>query len=43
MKKEFSTSWKASRQVRKQRKYLANAPIHIKRKLINGTFDTGNP
>jgi large subunit ribosomal protein L24 len=34
MKKKFSTHWKSSKQRRKQRKYLANAPLHIKRKLI---------
>ncbi len=30
MKKTFSTSWKSSRQVRKQRKYRFNAPLHIR-------------
>ena len=35
MKKQFSTAWKASSQPRKQRKYVANAPLHIKRKLLN--------
>ncbi len=35
MKKNFSTHWKASKQPRKQRKYQANAPKHIKRKLIS--------
>tara|TARA_Y100000034_G_scaffold133842_1_gene200600 strand:- start:1137 stop:1523 length:387 start_codon:yes stop_codon:yes gene_type:complete len=34
MKKEFSKNWKSSKQPRKQRKYLANAPLHIKRKFI---------
>ncbi len=34
MKKTFSTKWKASSQPRKQRKYSANAPLHIKRKLL---------
>ncbi len=34
MKKKFSTKWKASKQPRKQRKYLANAPLHLKRKLL---------
>ncbi len=33
--KEFSTKWKASKQPRKQRKYLAKAPIHIKKKFIS--------
>jgi large subunit ribosomal protein L24 len=35
MKQKFSTHWKASKQPRKQRKYTANAPLHIKRKLLN--------
>jgi|TARA_Y100000310_G_scaffold335050_1_gene416159 large subunit ribosomal protein L24 len=35
MKKEFSKSWKSSKQPRKQRKYLANAPLHIKKKLLS--------
>jgi len=35
MKKEFSNKWKASKQPRKQRKYLAKAPLHIKRKFLN--------
>ncbi len=35
MKQKFSKSWKASKQVRKQRKYIANAPLHIKRKLLS--------
>jgi len=34
MKRKFSTHWKASSQPRKQRKYSANAPLHIKRKLL---------
>jgi len=35
MKKKFSNSWKSSRQPRKQRKFIANAPIHTKRKLLS--------
>jgi large subunit ribosomal protein L24 len=35
MKSEFSTSWLSSKQPRKQRKYLANAPFHIKHKFLN--------
>ena len=35
MKKQFSTHWKSSKQPRKQRKYLANAPLHIKRKMLS--------
>jgi large subunit ribosomal protein L24 len=35
MRKKFSTMWKSSEQPRKQRKYIANAPLHIKRKLMS--------
>lgn len=35
MKKKFSTSWKSSTQPRKQRKYLANAPLHIRKKFVS--------
>ena len=35
MKQKFSTHWKSSKQPRKQRKYLANAPLHIKMKLMS--------
>jgi large subunit ribosomal protein L24 len=35
MKKEFSKQWIASSQPRKQRKYLANAPLHLKRKVLS--------
>ncbi|MBT4258100.1 50S ribosomal protein L24 [archaeon] len=35
MKKEFSKQWVASKQPRKQRKYLANAPLHLKRKVLS--------
>lgn len=35
MKKEFSTAWNSSKQPRKQRKYRAKAPLHIKRKLLS--------
>lgn len=38
MRKEFSTSWKASSQPRKQRKYLANAPLHLKRKKLTANL-----
>ena len=34
MKTKFNKNWKASKQPRKQRKYLATAPLHIKRKLL---------
>ena len=35
MKKEFSTAWTGSSQPRKQRKYIAKAPLHRKRKLLS--------
>lgn len=35
MKKKFSTAWKASKQPRKQRKYRAKAPLHVKRKFVS--------
>ncbi len=35
MKKKFSTHWKASKQPRKQRKYLANAPLHLRKKFVS--------
>lgn len=34
MKKEFSTKWKGSKQPRKQRKYLANAPLHLRKNFV---------
>ena len=38
MKKSFSTSWKASKQIRKQRKFRANAPLGLKRQMIVSTL-----
>jgi large subunit ribosomal protein L24 len=38
MKQKFSTSWIGSTQPRKQRKYLINAPLHIRRKLMVSTL-----
>ena len=35
MKREFSTHWLSSRQPRKQRKFRANAPLHVKHKFLN--------
>jgi len=35
MKSIFSISWKSSKQPRKQRKYVFNAPSHIKKKLVS--------
>jgi len=39
MKKKFSKHWKASKQPRKQRKYRANAPLHIRHKLMSANLD----
>jgi large subunit ribosomal protein L24 len=38
MKSKFSTTWKASKQPRKQRKYLAQAPLSIKRKMLSSNL-----
>ena len=38
MKKEFSKKWKGSRQARKQRKYLAKAPLHLKHKKLSSNL-----
>ena len=38
MKKDFSVKWKASKQKRKQKKYLANLPLHLRNKLIAGNL-----
>jgi len=35
MEKLFSKSWKSSKQARKQRKYLYNSPLHIRRKFVS--------
>lgn len=35
MKKQFSTSWLSSTQVRKQRKYRFNAPLHTRHKFLS--------
>lgn len=35
MKSKFSTSWIGSKQVRKQRKYRYNAPLHLRHKLLS--------
>ena len=35
MKRKFSTAWKASKQPRKQRKYLAKAPLCIRKKFVS--------
>lgn len=35
MKKRYSRNWNSSRQPRKQRKYRANAPLHVKGKFLS--------
>ncbi len=34
MKSDFSRAWKSSKQPRKQRKYAANAPLHLKKNAM---------
>lgn len=38
MKQKFNKSWKASKQPRKQKKYAANAPLHIKKNLMHANL-----
>jgi len=38
MKQNFSSHWKSSKQPRKQRKYLARAPLHIKHKFLSANL-----
>jgi large subunit ribosomal protein L24 len=38
MKSAFSTKWKASKQPRKQRKYIYNAPNHLRTKFMSATL-----
>jgi len=35
MRTKFSNKWKASKQPRKQRKYVYNAPLHTRNKLMS--------
>ncbi len=35
MEKQFSKAWVSSTQIRKQRKYVANAPLHIRHKFMS--------
>jgi len=35
MKKSWSRYWKSSKQPRKQRKWRANAPLHVRHKLVS--------
>jgi len=39
MKQKFSTKWIGSKQPRKQRKYRANAPLHIRHKLMSANLN----
>jgi large subunit ribosomal protein L24 len=39
MKSEFSKTWNSSKQPRKQVKFRANAPNHIKRTFMGSTLD----
>jgi len=39
MKQKFSTKWKKSKQPRKQRKYRANAPLHILKKFVSASLN----
>ncbi len=41
MKKQFSKTWKGSKQPRKQRKYIHNAPLHLKRRLMAACLSDG--
>ncbi len=38
MKNKFSSSWLSSSQARKQRKYLAEAPLHLRHKLVSSNL-----
>lgn len=38
MEKQFSKKWKASKQPRKQRKYRAKAPLHVKRIFLSANL-----
>lgn len=38
MKQAFSTHWQSSKQPRKQRKFIANAPLHIKHKFLSANL-----
>ncbi|HIJ99696.1 TPA: 50S ribosomal protein L24 [archaeon] len=39
MKTKWSSSWSGSTQPRKQRKYLHNAPLHIRQHLVTSNLD----
>ena len=38
MKKKFSLKWKGSSKARKQRKYRANAPLHLKQRFMSSNL-----
>ena len=38
MRSEFNTSWVSSKQPRRQRKYLANAPLHLRHKFLSANL-----
>ena len=38
MKETFNTTWTASKQPRKQRKYSYNAPLHLRHKKLSATL-----
>jgi len=38
MKAEFTSSWKASVQPRKQRKYRYNAPLHVRHRFLSANL-----
>lgn len=38
MKQKFNKDWKGSKKPRKQRKYLANAPLHLKKNFVNANL-----
>ena len=40
MKQKFSTTWKASKQTRKQRKFRANAPFHTRNKFLTAPLSS---
>lgn len=40
MKTKYSSSWKRSKQPRKQVKYRHNAPLHIKQKFVSSHLST---
>ncbi|MBI5061715.1 MAG: 50S ribosomal protein L24 [Candidatus Aenigmarchaeota archaeon] len=39
MKKKWSRHWGSSKQPRKQRKFVYNAPLHVRQRLVSATLD----